>query len=390
VALTIDVWDRTQSGTWVAWLLIADFLPSIAIGLLLGALLDRLSRRRLMVAADIARFGVFSALPFTTDAWQIVALATVAGFATGFFRPAVYAGLPNLVDDRDLPGANSLLQGVENLSLVLGPLAGGLLVAGTGPDTAYWINAATFLVSAAFVVRIPVGLLQAAAAPSEGHLRDLAAGFALVRRSRALATVLLAWGLAMFAVAGVNVAEVALAKDAFDAGDFGYGLMLGATGVGLVLGSLYASTALERRHIGNVYGTALGLLAFGYACAAISPDVWIASLALVLSGGGNGVALVCNALLVQRGVPDALRGRAFTLLMSSNFAVLGAGMLIAGPLIDAIGPRWVWAAAAGIMALAAVLGLLLARGVGDREARAAREAITPQPEVAGRASQKAL
>ena len=207
------------------------------------------------------------------------------------------------------------------------------------------------------------------------------AGFALVRRSRALATVLVAWGAAMFAVAGVNVAEVALAKDSFDAGDFGYGLMLGTTGFGLVLGSLYAATALERRGLRAVYGASLGLLAFGYGCAAIAPDVWIASLALVLSGAGNGAALVCNSLLVQRGVPDRLRGRAFTLLMSSNFAVLGAGMLLAGPATDSIGPRAVWGIAAGVMALAAGLGLALTRGVGDRTTDARADGLAPEPEV---------
>jgi DHA3 family macrolide efflux protein-like MFS transporter len=337
-----------------------------------------------MIMADLVRFGVFCALPFASEPWQIVVLAGVAGFATGFFRPAVYAGLPNLVGDADLPQANSLLQGVENLALTLGPLAGGVLVATSGTDVAYWINAATFLVSAALLLRIPARLLQAAPAPSEGHLRDLTAGFRLVRRSRALATVLIAWGAAMFAVAGVNVAEVALAKEAFDAGDFGYGLMLAMTGFGLVVGSLYAASVIERRGVGPVYGASLGLLAFGYGCSAISPDVWVASLALVLAGAGNGAALVCNSLLVQRGVPDRLRGRAFTLLMSANFAVLGVGMLLAGPATDAVGPRWVWGAAAAIMAVAAAVGWLLARGVREREPEVVTQAPTADPEPAGR------
>ena len=65
----------------------------------------------------------------------------LAGIATGFFRPAVYAGLPNLVDDDDLPNANSLLQTVENLTWMVGPVVGGILIAAQGPDLAYWINA---------------------------------------------------------------------------------------------------------------------------------------------------------------------------------------------------------------------------------------------------------
>ena len=134
VALEVDVWTRTESSAWVAALLIADLLPTFVIGILVGPLIDRLSRRRLMIGSDLVRFGVFAALPFTTSALQITALAAVAGIATGFFRPAVYAGLPNVVQDADLPSANSLLQTVDNLTWALGSLVGGLLVAGSGVD----------------------------------------------------------------------------------------------------------------------------------------------------------------------------------------------------------------------------------------------------------------
>ncbi len=82
----------------------AEILPAVLIGLLLGSLVDRLSRRGLMIGADLLRCAVFCALPFAPGAAAIVALAFVAGIGTGFFRPAVYAGLPNLVSDDDLPG----------------------------------------------------------------------------------------------------------------------------------------------------------------------------------------------------------------------------------------------------------------------------------------------
>lgn len=363
VALAVDVYDRTRSAPWVSALLIADILPAIAVGLFFGPLLDRLSRQRLMVASDLVRFAVFCALPFAGSAATIVALAAVAGFATGFFRPAVYAGLPNLVGDRDLPNANSLLQSVENFTWAVGPLVGGALVASFGPDLAYWINAGTFLLSAALVVGIPKRLLQAAAAESRGYWRDVADGLALVRRSRALVTVLVAWNVFMLASAGVNVAEIVLAKVSFDAGDFGFGLLVGATGVGLVAGSFFAGAWVERRGIADVYGAAIGLIALGVGAAAASPNVWVAAAFVVVYGAGNGVAVVCNALLVQRGAPDALRGRAFTLLMSANFAVLGLGMIGAGYLTDAFGARWVWGGAALLCAGAAVLGLAMARGI---------------------------
>jgi len=109
------------------------------------------------------------------------------------------------------------------------------------------------------------------------------------------------------------------------------------------------------------------VIALGLLAAAASPDVWVAAAFVAFVGVGNGAAVVCNALLVQRGAPDELRGRAFTVLMSSNYAVLGLGILAAGPLTDALGARVVWAIAGMLAALAAGIGLTMARGVAARQ-----------------------
>jgi MFS family permease len=365
VALEVDIWNRTHSSGWIAALLIADMLPTFAIGILVGPLIDRLSRRRLMIGSDLVRFGVFAALPFTTSATQVVALATVAGFATGVFRPAAYAGLPNLVKDEDLSSANALLQTVDNLTWALGSLAGGALVAASGVDAAYWINACTFVISAVFLYGIPQRLLQATAAASRGHWADLRDGFSLTVRSKALLTVLIAWNVAMFSNAAVNVAEPRLAFSAFDAGTFGLGLMMGSAGIGLAFGAYLAGSWIDRRGLANVYGFSLSLMAIGIGLAAVAPNVWIGAACVVISGAGNGAAVVCNALLVQRGAPDELRGRAFAVLMSSNVATLVIGMIVAGRLTDVYGPRWIWGAAAVASAVAAVVGYLLARAAGE-------------------------
>ena len=190
VALAIDVQDRTNSGLWVGAVLVVEFLPTIVVGLLLGPLLDRLERRSLMIAADAVRVGVFVALPFAPDAATVVGLALVAGLATGFFRPAVYAGVPNLVTAEELPRANALLQTVENASWAVGPLIGGGLTAIAGPSASYGINAASFVVSIALLVRIPPHMLQSQRALSRGHWRDLADGFGAALHSPSMRAVL--------------------------------------------------------------------------------------------------------------------------------------------------------------------------------------------------------
>ncbi|HET8607299.1 MAG TPA: MFS transporter [Gaiellaceae bacterium] len=363
VALNVEILDRTHSGPWLGALNAAAILPSAFIGLLGGPLVDRLSRKRLMIGSDLLRLAVFAALPFTTSPGAIVALALAAGIGDAFFRPAVLAGVPNLVAEDELADANFLLTAAQWLTTAAGPLVGGLLVAVSGPDLAYWVNAVSFLVSALLIARIEAHLVQSDRPLSRGHWRDLGDGISLVRSSAPLLVVFVVWNLAMLANGGVNVSEVVLAKETLGGGAFGFGLLWAATGVGLVFGgSVFAGTA-ARRPIANVYPAGIALFAAGIGGAALAPDIWVAAAALVVSGVGNGIAVVANITLVQRGAPDHLRGRAFTVIMSANFVVLGAAMFAAGPLTDRFGARWLWGGSALVLLAAAVLARALCRAL---------------------------
>ena len=367
VALNVDVLDRTGSGLWLAAVNVAAILPSALIGLLGGPLVDRFSRKRLMIASDLLRVGVFAALPFADNAAQIVGLALVAGVGDAFFRPAVLAGTPNLVDEDDLPDANYLLQVVQWVTTAGGPLIGGVLVAASGPTLAYAVNAASFAVSALLLTGIAGSLLQSGRAHSRGHWRDVLDGIRLVRSSYALAVVFVVWNIAIVAMGGINVSEVVLATETLDGGAFGYGLMWCATGVGLVVGGSVFASVSRRRGVAALYPASIALFAAGIAVAALAPNVWIAAAAMVVSGLGNGAAVVANVTLVQRGAPDELRGRAFTVIMSTNFALFGAAMFVAGPLTDAFGARWVWGGCAVVLGVAAVVAQALARAPALRE-----------------------
>ena len=255
VALTLHIQELTGSPIWVAGLLIADFLPIVLIGLLLGPLVDRLSRRWLMIGSDLARFGVFAALPFTDSPEVIVALAAVAGVATGFFRPAAFAGLPNLVPDDELTNANSLLQTVETLAWMTGPIVGALMFMVWGPDAPYAVNALTFLVSVGLIAAIPERKLRSEESLTRGHWRDVADGLRLVVTSAPLRTVLIVWNVVILASAAVNVAEVFFAIDTLDAGEVGFGVIVAASGVGLAHRELSRGAgARERRSAAPLCG----------------------------------------------------------------------------------------------------------------------------------------
>ena len=361
LALSVDIFDRTNSGAWLAALLIADFLPIVVIGITLGPLVDRLSRRRLMIVSDLVRAVTFAALPFVERPGLIVVLAAVNGIATGFFRPAAWAGLPNLVSEDDREQATSLLATVEHVAWMVGPVLAGALLAIQGTDVAYWGNAATFLLSALLVARISAASLRSDDPITKGHWEDLRAGLGLVFHSRPLLTVLVAWNVSAAATALVNVAEVPLVKDELDGGNIGLGFLVGATGLGLVVGSFFAASALQRLGMRSLYACSLLVMAVGFGVASASPTVAVAAVLAAFATIGNGAAIVCNQLLVQEGAPDAMRGRALAVLMSTYYGVLGLAMAGGGLLVDGAGARAAWAVAGVVYLFATILALALTR-----------------------------
>jgi MFS family permease len=361
IALIVSVYDKTDSSVWVSALLITEFLPIVAIGLLLGPLVDRMSRRWLMIASDLGRFGVFAALPFVESPTAIVALAAVAGVATGFFIPAANAAIPNLVPEDELVNANSLIATAETMAWMIGPVVAGGMLAVWSPSVPYAVNAVTFLVSAGLIVRIPEAKLRSQDPITRGHWRDVADGLKLVVTGRPLRTVLVVWNVALIGSAAINVAEIGFAKDTLGSGDLGFGLLVAASGVGLALGSFLSAPALGKVGLRRNYVGSLLLMGVGWGAAALSPTIWLAIVFVIGGAAGNGAVVVCNRLLVQRGAPDQYRGRALATIMSSNYAVLGLSMAAAGVLTDVFGPRAIFIAAGGIFLAAAFVALVMTR-----------------------------
>jgi MFS family permease len=363
IALAQDVKNRTGSSWWVSAVLVATFLPSVGVGLTAGPLIDRLSRKKLVIGADLARMGVFVALPFVTNSAEIVVFAAVAGIGNSLFRPAVLAGVPNLVADEDLAHGTALLQATDWAAATIGPIVGGVLTSASGPHIVYWINAATFAFSALLLVRIPARLLQSEQAISRGHWRDIGEGLAAFRRSTSLLTVLFALGVAQLAIGLENSSEPFLAENALHRGPFGWGLFWSASGLGLVVGSLAVGALLEGRDEIAVYPLAFVPWAAGVLGAAIAPNIWIGAVAMAVSGFGNGLAFPISVLIIQRHTSDLVRGRAFTVIISAHNALLGIGFISAGGLTGAIGPRWTFGTAATLFAASSLIAVAFSRSL---------------------------
>ncbi len=362
VALTIEIYDRTSSLTWVAALMLIQWVPSLALATFAAPLLDRWSRRRVMIGSDLANLAVFCALPFTTSVSQIVLLVLVSGVATGFFAPLVYAGVPNLVEKGDLPVANSLLQLADSTSKVVGPTVGGILVAASGYNAAFLINAVSFALSAFFIARIPAHRLQQERAPRQGYFREVHEGFRLLVVTPAVLAVTVSWSIVLFSFAGLNVAEPAMAKTVLHAGDVGFGLLVTGSGAGFFAGVLLAPWLIEKLTLSVTHTTAIFVCVIGLGAGSIAPSIWLAIGCLAVFGVGNGLAVASNSLLLQQGTSDQTRGRIIVAVMGIGNTAAVIGYLVAGPFAEAHGARAAWLAAASLGLLGALASrVLLAR-----------------------------
>ncbi len=330
-----------------------------------------------MIASDLVRFGVFAALPFVDhEPKVVVGLAALNGLATGFFRPALWAGVPNLVEGDELETATSLLSTIENAAWMLGPVLAGGILAVWSPDVAFAVNSVSFLVSAFWIARLRRSDLQSSSPLSRGHWRDLREGIGVVRRSAPLITVATVWNSAAIGIACINVAEVVLVRKEIGAGNVGLGVVVGAMGLGLVVGSIAAPVVLGRIGIGPLYAGGILLMAVGFGLASTMHRIEAAVPCVALAAVGNGFAIVSNQLLIQRGTTDEYRGRAVALLMSAYYMVLPIGMVLAGWLTDSAGARRTWLVGAAV--------LLGASGVAFVRTRLTRStALVAAPAIAG-------
>ena len=389
-AIRIALLQQTHSAVWIMALFVCELTPGIVLGLTLGPLVDRWPRQRMMILSDLGGVAAFGALPFVHNPGGICALAGAAGFAATFFRPGCYAAIPNLVAEDAVVAGNALMQGAENIATLAGPPLAAVGVATIGAHGVYGLNALSFLLSALLLIRIGNRLQSDVPARiGRTHWRDVASGFSLVRRNNYLSSVFLIWSWATLAYAFINLSEIFLAKNAYHTSYLGYGILAATASVGALVGTVLAKSSIQRIGVYGAYRASFLVTAAGVAICAVSPGLALGCVGSVIYGVGNGVGLVCNVTLIQQVVPDARRGQIFAVLGSLVQTFTLVGLVAAGPLTDAIGPRLVWGGSAVLLAVGYVNAVVVTSLRARRERRTGTSA-TLEPAVPATSNGDAL
>lgn len=339
-----------------ALLLILQVAPSTLIAALGGPLVDRMSRKRLMLGADLLRAAAVLTLFVgpTPSRLHLYGVAFALGLFGALFQPSFQASLPNLVSSERLVAANALVSTTFHVAVMAGPIIGGLIVMHLGIDAAFAINAASFVLSAVLVARarLPHAPERARA---ESPLRALAESLRYIRTTPLVRGIFAALAVIMLASAIKTPLEPLFILRTLGRRPEALGLVGGAWGVGMVLGSLAAPAAARRWARERLFAMSIALVGFAVL---IASQQWLLSPVLLLwflAGVGNGSGSVFYESLLQERVPDAIRGR---VLAASEAVLDGAflvGALLAALIGERLGVRMAFAASGGLFLAAALV-----------------------------------
>jgi len=358
-ALVLHVGSTNGTGTAVGALLLAQALPHLA-GPMAGVIADRTDQRRLMIACNVGNTVVFAVAAWLLPGlFGLIVLVAASSILDTIFGPAGRSAIPALVDEDDLLPANAWLGTALNMQVAIGPLLGGLFVATLGIRGALVADAASFLMSAALLLRVSPLPPHRTGSERASFLADTWAGLAYVRRHAVARAVVITVFLGV-AFAGIdNVALVFLSREVLGAGALGYGVIAAAFGMGMLAASIALSGNRHGRSPRALFIGGWTLTAAGTLLTGLAPAVWLAVAAQAIGGAGNGADNVASDTLIQRSVPRAMLGRVFG--ATSMAAYVGAGIASAagGPLLDATSPRFVFLVAGvgvlGVVGLASIL-----------------------------------
>jgi len=337
--------NRAQS---VGLAVVLQVLPQTLIAPTAGAINDRISRKRIMIAADVARFGIVLGMLLVRTrnmVWLVYPLLLMETFGAGFFEPAHSAVIPNIVEERDILTANALASITWSFCLAAGASLGGVTAVLLGRDVVFVLNALSFLGSAWLIRR-----MNFTEPHTEGmkplRARDLldfspvVDGFRYIKSDRRLsATVFVKFGIGLLGANNVLLpvlGERVFAANVPRGGMLGMSLLMGARGAGALIGPLagrrWAEDALGRLRIGILFGFLFA--AGGYLWLGASSSLALAVAAVVLAHAGTSINWVFSSTLLQIHTEDRFRGRVFSADLGLCMLALSASSYAAGMALD--------------------------------------------------------
>jgi MFS family permease len=380
---------NTRSGLVVTGIMLSRAIPAVMAGPVAGVILDRLDRKRIMIASDLIRavvaIGFILAIP-RSDTWLLYLLSALLMFASPFFTSGRSAILPTIANKEELHTANSLTQTTQWMTLTIGAFLGGTSIMQFGYKWAFTFNALSFAFSAACISRLRVaggGFRAERTALAEDKVvrpwHEYTEGLRYMRASPlilGLALVGIGWA------SGGGAAQILFSlfgELVFNRGPAGIGYLWAAAGVGLLVGGTFAhwfgkriSFSAYKRTISICYVIHGG----AYVIFSQMRDFRMALLFLAISRSAVAVSSVLNMSQLLRHVSDEFRGRVFATMETMQWSVMMLSMAGAGVASQTWSPRTI-GVVSGLLSSSTAFFWLWANWTG-RLPEPAREGVEPE------------
>ncbi len=385
VALPFYVYSLTGSTLATGIMFIVQTIPSIFFGSVAGVFVDRWDRKHTMLIANLAQAITLIPLFIVHSLqwiWIVYIFAFVEAIISQFFDPAKSAIIPNLVDDEHLIAANSLNSMSQELTRLIGPLLGGLLLGLLGINSVIVVDAASFLISAGMIalISLPPNSNQTQVQNKAIHplaslrkvWREWAEGLQLVRKQQLIASIFVVFGVAMVGEGIIEVVLAAYVKHIMHGNALVLGWLMTAQAIGGIAGSLIIVQLSKVIHPTRLIP--LSAMIFGPLILVIAnfPVLPVVLPVITLCGAAVIGFFVSMIALLQSNVSDKYRGRIFGTLNTVQAIAMLFGMILASGLGDRIGITQMVELDACFNILAGMLAFVMIRNTNK---------AAPEPEV---------
>jgi MFS family permease len=363
IALSWWILQKTGSAEAMGLMWVFVVTPSILLLLIGGAVVDRFPRVHVMLISDIGRtlaVLVVALLAYfdQLQLWHIYTVSFIFGVVDAFFSPAYNALVPQIVPEADLPSANALTSISANLGRVVGPSLGAGIVALFGTSPAFFINSASFLVSACFLIPLLFSNIPSPIASENHFLADIRDGFSVVASTPWLWITILIYSLINVTLIGPYIVAMPfLVSDFMQADVQRLGLILSIFPIGYIIGGFWFGRYNKLPRRGILMNLTLALAAIMLGIYGLHLPLWVLIVAALI----NGIALQAGTLawthLLQEKIPNEQLGRVSSIDQLGSTCLMPVGLYVAGVATHIIGPSPVFLLGGGLTALAGLLAI---------------------------------
>ena len=348
----IGTWMQTVAQSWLVYRLtgsslllgMVGFAGQIPVFLLApvgGMIADRHNRHRIVIGTQISAMVLALILSGLTLAgveqvWHIMVLAALLGVVNAFDIPARQAFIVDMVGKEDLMNAIALNSSMFNGARVIGPAVAGVLVASIGEGWCFFANGVSYLAVIAGLLLMTLDRLQVTDRASS-PLEHIAEGFSFVRDTAPIRLLLLLIGLVSLVAMPYTVLMPIFADQILHGGAKGLGLLMGATGVGALVGALVLATRSGLRGLGRIVAVSSAGFGVSLVLFAFSRMFWLSAAFLVGAGFSMMLQMAASNTLIQAMVPDRLRGRVMSVYSMMFMGMAPLGALFAGAVAHKVG-----------------------------------------------------